>query len=335
MRILVTGGAGYVGSTTAQRLAEAGHSVTVLDSLFRGYRAAVPDGAELVVGDIGDRRLVEQTLRDRAIEAVLHCAGRALVGESVAQPELYYRDNVVAGQVLLDAMRAAGVGRIAFSSSAGVYGAPETSPIEEDHPMRPVNPYGDTKRAFEGMLDWYTRAYDMAAVSLRYFNVAGATEQRGEDHRPETHLIPNLLASVLGGPPLTVFGTDYPTPDGTCVRDYIHVDDLADAHAAALELTAGMRARHLAYNLGSGSGFSVLEVISVAEAVVGRAVPRTLAGRREGDPPVLVASNGRAREVLGWQPRRGTLAEMIGSAWRWRKSHPQGYGGSAQLPDEA
>ena len=325
VRILVTGGAGYVGSTTAQRLVEAGHEVVVLDSLFRGYRAAVPTDATLVVGDIGDAPTVERTLREHGIEAVLHCAGRALVGESVAQPELYYRDNVVASQVMLDAMRAAGVRRIVFSSSAAVYGAPETSPIEEGHAMRPVNPYGETKRAFEGMLDWYARAHDIAAFSLRYFNVCGATDERGEDHKPETHLIPNLLASARGGPPLKVFGTDYPTPDGTCVRDYIHVDDLADAHAAALALTADVRASHLACNLGSGSGFSVLEVITAAESVVGESVPRVLSERREGDPPVLVASNDRARELLGWTPRRGSLSEMIGSAWRWRERHPNGY----------
>jgi len=329
MRILVTGGAGYVGSTSAQRLIEAGHEVVVLDSLFRGYRAAVPPEASLVVGDVGDGGVVESALREHAIEGVLHCAGRALVGESVAQPELYYRDNVVASQVMLDAMLAAGVRRIVFSSSAAVYGAPESSPIEEGHAMRPVNPYGETKRAFEGMLDWYARAHDIAAVSLRYFNVCGATDERGEDHKPETHLIPNLLASVRGGPPLKVFGTDYPTPDGTCIRDYIHVDDLADAHAAALSLTADVRANHLAANLGSGSGFSVLDVITAAESVVGESVPRVLSERREGDPPVLVATNERAHELLGWTPKRGSLSEMIGSAWRWRERNPNGYAASA------
>jgi UDP-glucose 4-epimerase len=325
VRILVTGGAGYVGSTTTQRLVEAGHQVTVVDSLTRGYRASVPNEARLVVGDIGDRELVESTLRDHAIEAVLHCAGLALVGESVEQPDRYYQANVVDGLALLDAMRAASVRRICFSSSAAVYGVPEHTPIDEGHPMRPVNPYGETKRAFEGSLDWYARAYDVAAVSLRYFNVCGATEERGEDHRPETHLIPNILAAVGDGPPLKIFGTDYPTADGTCIRDYIHVDDLADAHAAALALTAEIKAKHIACNLGSGSGFSVNEVLRAAEAVVGRAVARTVAGRREGDPPVLVASNERARELLGWEPRRGSLAEMIGSAWRWRQRHPHGY----------
>jgi UDP-glucose-4-epimerase len=325
MRVLVTGGAGYVGSTTAERLIGAGHEVVVYDSLARGYRAAVPQAAELVVGDIGDGALFEATLRQNKIEAVLHCAGLALVGESVAQPDRYFQANVVAGLVMLDAMRAAGVGRICFSSSAAVYGEPQRTPIDEDHPLRPVNPYGETKRAFEGMLDWYSRAYGMGAVSLRYFNVAGATQERGEDHRPETHLIPNILAAFAGGPPLKVFGTDYPTPDGTCVRDYIHVDDLADAHAAALALTTDVPGKHVTCNLGSGSGFSVLEVLEAASSVVGKDVPHKIAGRRAGDPPVLVASNERAREMLGWQPRRGTLTDMIGSAWAWRQRHPHGY----------
>ena len=325
MRILVTGGAGYVGSTTAERLIGAGHDVVVYDNLARGYRGAVPQAASLVVGDIGDGPLFAQTLRDQHIEAVLHCAGLALVGESVAQPDRYFQANVVAGLQMLDAMRAAGVTRICFSSSAAVYGEPQRTPIDEDHPLRPVNPYGETKRAFEGMLDWYSRAYGMGAVSLRYFNVAGATDERGEDHRPETHLIPNILAAFAGGPPLKIFGTDYPTRDGTCIRDYIHVDDLADAHAAALALTAEVSGRHVVCNLGSSSGFSVREVLEAARSVVGSEVPHEIAGRRAGDPPVLVASNERAREVLGWQPRRPELAQMIGSAWAWRQRHPRGY----------
>jgi UDP-glucose-4-epimerase GalE len=324
-RILVTGGAGYVGSTTAERLIEAGHEVVVVDSLVRGYRAAVPVAATLVEGDYGDAALFEATLRQHRIEAVLHCAGLALVGESVSQPDRYFGVNVVGGLRMLDAMRAAGVGRICFSSSAAVYGEPSRTPIVEDDPLRPVNPYGETKRAFEGMLDWYSRAYGMGAVSLRYFNAAGATTERGEDHRPETHLIPNILAAFAGGPPLKVFGTDYPTEDGTCVRDYIHIDDLADAHASALALTAEVSGRHVVCNLGSGSGFSVMEVLKAAESVVGRAVPHEIAGRRAGDPPVLVASNERAREMLGWQPRRGELSQMIGSAWAWRQQHPRGY----------
>jgi UDP-glucose 4-epimerase len=325
VRVLVTGGAGYVGSTTAERLIGAGHNVVVYDSLVRGHRAAVPPEATLVVGDIADAAALEKALRDNQIEAVLHCGGLALVGESVAQPDRYFEVNVVTGPKMLDAMRAAGVNRIVFSSSAAVYGEPLHTPIEEDHRLRPVNPYGETKRAFEGMLDWYSRAYGIGAVSLRYFNVAGATEERGEDHRPETHLIPNILAAFAGGPPLKVFGTDYDTKDGTCIRDYIHVDDLADAHASALALSADIAGQHVPCNLGSGSGFSVMEVLDAARSVVGKEVPHEITGRRAGDPPVLVASNDKAREVLGWTPRRGSLEQMVGSAWAWRQRHPKGY----------
>ena len=324
MRVLVTGGAGYVGSVTVERLLAQGHVVTVLDSFMRGHRDAIPAGARLVDGDIADRSLVEGILRDDHIEAVLHCAGRSLVPESVAMPAIYFDANVVGGLTLLDAMRAMDVQRIVFSSSAAVYGVAE-SPIDEDSPLKPINAYGETKRAFEGALDWYTRAYGMAAVSLRYFNAAGASDERGEDHRPESHLIPNMLQAVLKGEPLQVFGTDYDTPDGTCVRDYIHVLDLADAHISALEMTADVSATHISCNLGSGTGFSVLEMLHAAEAAVGREVPHSLAPRREGDPAVLVASNSRAQDLLAWRPRRGTLDEIIGSAWRWHQAHPQGY----------
>jgi len=332
MRILVTGGAGYVGSTSAQRLIEAGHDVTILDSLEGGFRAAVPTGARLVVGDNSDVVLVERTLREDGVEAILHCAGLARVAESVDEPQRYYAANVVSGLALLDAMRSAGVRRIVFSSSAAVYGEPDRIPIDEGHPQRPVNPYGETKRVFEGSLGWYAQAYDLSALSLRYFNVAGATGELGEDHRPETHLIPNALAAVAGGPPFRIFGTDYPTPDGTCIRDFVHVDDLALAHAAALALSAEIKAKHVACNLGSGTGFSVREVLAAAESVVGRPIPHSVGGRRAGDPPVLVASNDRARELLGWEPVHGSLAEMIGSAWRWRVDHPHGYGRAAEPP---
>jgi UDP-glucose 4-epimerase len=325
MRLLVTGGAGYVGSITVERLIAAGHTVTILDSMFRGHRAAVPDQARLLQADVGDTAAIERVLRDDGIEAVLHCAGLAQVAESVADPALYFRDNVAGGLRLLDAMRSAKVTRIVFSSSAAVYGTPISTPIEEDHPTRPVNPYGETKRAFESTLDWYTRAYGLSAVSLRYFNACGASAERGEDHRPESHLIPNILRGALGGAPVRIFGTDYDTPDGTCVRDYIHVLDLADAHLAALELTDELSATHTACNLGSGSGFSVLEVLKAAESVVGKGIPHSFGPRREGDPAVLVASNAKAREMLGWEPRRGTLDEIIGSAWNWHERNPQGY----------
>ena len=329
MRVLVTGGAGFVGSTTAQRLIEAGHEVVVLDTLLRGFRAAVSPGASLVVGDIGDADLVTRTLRERHIDAIVHCGAMGLVPESVTQPDIYYRVNVVGGMTMLESMRAAGVRRIVFSSSAAVYGEPEQTPIQEDQPLRPISPYGDTKRAFEGMLTSFTRAYGMAAVSLRYFNAAGATDKLGEDHRPETHLIPNILCAVSRAETIKIFGNDYPTPDGTCIRDYIHVDDLAAAHAAALEFTSRAENGHTALNLGSGSGYSVLQVLNAAEQVLGHPIDHELTPRRAGDPPVLVASNERAREVLGWQPQRG-IEDMIESAWRWRQDHPNGYDEAAR-----
>ena len=325
MRVLVTGGAGYVGSVSVERLLAAGHAVTVLDSLATGHRQVVPEGVRLIVANVGDRALVEQTLHDAEIEAVLHCAGFSLVGESMTEPQRYFRANVIDAIGLLDAMHAAGVRRVVFSSSAAVYGMPDSVPIEERHPLAPINTYGLTKRAFESALEAYARAYDWGAVSLRYFNAAGASERFGEDHRPEAHLIPNTLAAALGGPELKLFGNDYPTPDGTCIRDYVHVEDLADAHLVALELSADIHGQNVACNLGSASGFSNLEVLQAAESVVGRPIPHEFTARRPGDPPVLVASNDRAREMLGWQPRRGELTDMIGSAWAWRQRHPNGY----------
>jgi UDP-glucose-4-epimerase GalE len=329
VRVLVTGGAGFVGSTTAQRLIEAGHEVVVVDTLLRGFRGAVPPEASLVVGDIGDGELMTRTLRERHIDAIVHCAAMGLVPESVTQPDVYYQVNVVGGVNMLEAMRAAGVRRIVFSSSAAVYGEPEQTPIQESAPLRPINPYGDTKRAFEGMLTSFTHAYGMAAVSLRYFNAAGATDKLGEDHRPETHLIPNILSAISRAETIKIFGNDYPTPDGTCIRDYIHVDDLAAAHGAALEFTSGAEDGHTALNLGSGSGSSNLEVLKAVERVLGHPIDYEFTPRRAGDPPVLVASNDRAREVLGWQPRRG-IEDMIESASRWRRDYPKGYDEAAQ-----
>jgi UDP-glucose 4-epimerase len=327
-RILVTGGGGYVGSVSAAAFLAAGHDVVVVDDLTTGHRAAVPSGARLQVGSYGDQEAMTRILSEERIDAILHCAARSLVGESIVEPAKYYRDNVAGGVALLEAARTAGVERIVFSSSAAVYGTPDVSPIPEDAPLRPINPYGETKRTFEAALAWYGRAYGMRGVSLRYFNVAGATDDLGEDHDPETHLIPNVLAAAEGRQALTVFGDDYPTPDGTCIRDYIHVEDLADAHLRAVDATAPGDPRtdaFLACNLGVGGGFSIREVIAAAERAVGAAIPFVVGPRREGDPPVLVAAVARATSVLGWQPAHPTLDEMVGSAWAWRRRNPDGY----------
>jgi UDP-glucose 4-epimerase len=324
MRVLVTGGAGYVGSVSVERLVEAGHEVVVLDDLTTGHRESVPAAASLEVGSYGDADLMNRLLERAQVDAILHCAARSLVGESTREPARYYRDNVAGGIVLLEAARQARVARIVFSSTAAVYGIPEAAPIPEDAPLRPINTYGETKRTFEGALRFYGEAYGLRSVSLRYFNVAGATERNGELHDPETHLIPNLLRAAETGEPITLFGDDYPTPDGTCIRDYIHVADLADAHLAALEATAPDDARTdaaLVCNLGIGAGFSVGQVVDAAAAVVGRPVPQAMGPRRAGDPPVLVAAPDRARAILGWTAARPTLEEMIGSAWAWRRAH--------------
>ena len=324
MRVLVTGGAGYVGSVSVERLLEAGHEVVILDDLTTGHRVSVPDTASLEIGSYGDGATMARLFERARVDAILHCAARSLVGESVREPARYYRDNVVGGITLLEAARQAGIGRIVFSSTAAVYGVPAETPIPETASLAPINPYGETKRTFEGALRFYGEAYGLRSVALRYFNVAGATERNGELHDPETHLIPNVLRAADTGKPITLFGDDYPTPDGTCIRDYIHVADLADAHLTALEATASDDPRTnaaLVCNLGIGSGFSVREVVDAATAVVGRPIPTTMGPRRVGDPPVLVAAVDRARDVLGWTARRPTLKEMIGSAWAWRRTN--------------
>jgi UDP-glucose 4-epimerase len=298
----------------------------VLDDLTTGHAAVVPPEATLVAGTYADETAVRALLETHRIDAILHCAARSLVGESVRDPARYYRDNVAGGVALLEAARAAGVTRLVFSSTAAVYGVPGRTPIEEDDPLRPINTYGETKRTFEAALHWYGEAYGFRSVVLRYFNVAGATTRLGEVHRPETHLIPIMLAAAEGGAPLTLFGDDYPTPDGTPIRDYIHVEDLADAHVAALLATETGSGTPLICNLGTSSGFSVREVLASAARVAGREIVHSVGPRRAGDPPVLVASNARARETLGWSPRRSTLDEMIGSAWAWRRANPDGYG---------
>ena len=327
-KILVTGGAGYVGSVSVEAFLSAGHNVVVLDDLTTGHRAAVPAGAALVVGSYGDGPLVEALLRNEGIGAILHCAARSLVGESIREPARYYRDNVAGGVSLLESARAAGLDRVVFSSTAAVYGVPDATPIPEDAALHPINPYGETKRTFEGALGWYGRAYGLRSVTLRYFNVAGATEALGEDHDPETHLIPAILAAAARGGQFTLFGDDYPTPDGTCIRDYIDVADLADAHLRAIEATAPGDPRTdepLVCNLGNGDGFSNRQVIAAAEAIVGHEIPHTVGPRRAGDPATLVASAERAGAVLGWQPQRPSLESMVGSAWAWRQRHPEGY----------
>jgi len=348
MRVLVTGGAGYVGSVSVEALVDAGHDVLVLDDLSKGHRDALPGGVRLVRGSYGDPAVVGQLLAKTPVDAVLHCAARSLVGESVVDPALYYRENVAGGVAFLEVLRRVGVRRLVFSSTAAVYGTPASVPIREDAVLAPINPYGETKRTFEGALRWYAAAYGLRSVSLRYFNVAGASGRNGEVHDPETHLIPNVLAAAEGRAALTVFGIDYPTPDGTCIRDYLHVEDLARAHLLALEATspddprtAGAElvsrtgpagdgepsdgATALAINLGNGSGFSVREVLSAAETVVGRPIPHAIGERRAGDPPVLVADAGRADAILGWRAQHRDIVEIVASAWAWRQAHRDGY----------
>jgi UDP-glucose 4-epimerase len=320
MRILVTGGAGYVGSVSVEHLAAAGHDVVVLDTYATARPGANLAGATVVHGTYTDRDAVAALLRDEQLDAILHCGARSLVAESIREPALYFRENVAGGIALLEAMREAGVNRLVISSTAAVYGVPDATPITEDAPLRPINPYGESKRSLEAAAGWFATAYGLRAVSLRYFNVAGASATNGERHEPETHLIPNALRAVSGGAPLTLFGTDYPTPDGTPIRDYVHVIDLAEAHRLALEATAPgdeRTDRLVACNLGSGVGFSVREVIAATERVVGRPVPQVTGERRAGDPPTLVADITRARQALRWAPERSTLEEMIGSAWAW------------------
>lgn len=325
MRVLVVGGAGYIGSVTVDRLVEAGHEVTVLDSLVAGHVEAVNPEAELVRADVRDEEALGRLMAAREFEAVIHYGGYIQAGESVSQPGRYFANNIGGAIALLNAMVTYGIGRFVFSSSAAVYGEPEAVPIPEEAPVRPLNPYGETKAAVERMLPWYERQAGLRYVSLRYFNAAGATEMRGEDHRPETHLIPNVLAVALGQrPSVALFGSDYPTPDGTCTRDYVHVADLAEAHLLALAMT---ESRSGVFNLGNGRGFSNREVIEAARRVTGHAIPVREEPRRAGDPAALVASGERARRELGWEPRWTDLEGIIASAWRWHRAHPKGYGG--------
>ncbi len=321
--ILVTGGAGYIGSVVAELLVSRGYCTLVLDNLRAGHRQAVPDRAELIVADLNDRAALDRLFGRYRVSAVVHMAAVAEVEESVRRPLYYYRENVAGTLSLLEAMQAAGVRRIVFSSTCSTYGIPAAVPISEDAPTDPVNPYGRTKLVCERLLEEARRVDGLTYVALRYFNAAGASERFGEHHHPESHLIPNLLAAAAGrAPAIDVYGDDYPTPDGTCIRDYIHVLDIAEAHLAAFERNPPAAI----YNLGCGLGHSVRQVIETAERVTGRRIPRRVLGRRPGDPPALVADNARARRDLGWQPRRD-LEEILRSAWQWAERHPRGYSG--------
>ncbi len=327
MGVLVTGGAGYVGSHIVRRLRETGRRVVAVDDLSEGHREALGE-TPLVDGDFGDPRLLDRVLQGGEIRFVVHMAAACLVGESVVDPGKYYTNNLVHSVTLLRAMVRHGVQGIVFSSSAAVYGEPDSVPITEDHRTNPTNPYGETKLACERALAWFRRAHGTSHVSLRYFNAAGAHPRGdlGEDHEPESHLIPNLLRAVLGsGPATPIFGDDYPTPDGTCIRDYVHVVDLAEAHVLALEALEQGSVAAEAFNLGNGQGFSVRAVVDAVERVTGVRPKTEPAPRRAGDPAVLVASSDRARRILGWKPTHPSLDQIVGTAWRWHRAHPNGY----------
>ena len=323
MKLLVTGGAGYIGSIVGKQLLDAGHEVIVLDNLENGHRSAVPPGAELVVADLLDREALGSIVTPE-LDGVLHFAALALVAESVSHPERYYRTNVGGTLNLLEAMDGARVRRLVFSSTCAVYGEPDEVPIEETATPRPVNAYGASKLSVDLMIRDFCRAHGLGAVSLRYFNVAGASDGLGEDHDPETHLIPNILRAARGAAPeVNIYGTDYPTRDGSAIRDYIHIEDLAAAHLLALD--AAREDEHQVFNLGTGSGFSVREVIETAESVTGHRIPAREAARRPGDPPVLVAASDKIKAELGWEPSK-TLEAMIADAWAFAQAHPDGYG---------
>ena len=325
MRVMVTGGAGYIGSEAVAQLCDAGHEVTVVDSLFQGHRAAVDPRAEFVHGDLADRAALERLFTLRRPGAVMHFASQTLVGESMEQPFLHLGDNVRNGLNLLECAVGAGCRRFILSSTANLFGLPDRVPIDETSRIDPGSPYGESKHILERMLRWMDDRFGMRYAALRYFNAAGAARpDRGEDHDPETHLIPIVLQVALGQRAhVTIYGYDYDTPDGTCVRDYIHVTDLADAHIRALgALDGGSRT----YNLGNGQGYSVRQVIEVAREVTGHAIPAVVGPRRPGDPAVLVASSDRIRAELGWEPKYGDLRAIIQSAWDWHRAHPHGYG---------
>ena len=324
MKILVTGGAGYIGSIVVEQLVEAGETVVVFDNLYQGHAAAVHPGARLVVGDLADRAALEALFADFKPEAVMHFASHTLVGESMERPFRYLGDNVINGLNLLQSAVQHGVRRFILSSTANLFDQPRRIPIDEGEQIIPGSPYGESKYILERILTWLDRLLGLRFAALRYFNAAGASAERGEDHHPELHLIPLVLSVALGKrESVTIFGNDYPTPDGTCVRDYIHVIDLAQAHILALQ---ALERGSCIYNLGNGQGFSVKEVIETARRITGHAIPAVVGPRRPGDPAILVASSEKIRRELGWQPHYPHLHEIIESAWRWHKAHPDGYG---------
>jgi UDP-glucose 4-epimerase len=323
MNVLVAGGAGYIGSITSAQLLAEGHRVVVYDNLDRGHREAVPQGAHFVQGELADTPKLVAAFREHEIDTVMHFAAHSLVPESMTKPELYYENNVVVGKRILDAMQLAGVGFIIFSSTCATFGEPDEIPIHEQVRQLPTNTYGETKFAFERMLGWYHRIHGLNHCILRYFNAAGAAHGLGEDHQPETHLIPIVLQVALGQREhIAIYGEDYPTPDGTCVRDYIHVLDLAQAHILAMEKRHDQATN---FNLGNGKGYSVQEVIDVARRVTGHPIPAEVAPRRPGDPPVLVGASEKVKRELGWQPKFPDLESIVASAWEWHQANPQGY----------
>jgi len=321
MKVFVTGGAGYIGSVFVETLCDAGHEVTVFDNLSEGHRGAVDPRAKFVLADLNDRNAVLAAVRDSGAKAVVHFAANALVGESMTNPSKYFRNNVAGGLNLADAAVAAGVRKFIFSSTCATYGPPDRVPMDESLPQRPINPYGESKLMFESVLRWYRELHGLEVVIFRYFNAAGASEQFGEHHRIETHLIPNVLKVALGqASHVSIFGTDYPTPDGTCIRDYIHIADLALAHMLALQ-----RGKSGVFNLGNGEGFSVREVIATCERISGAKISVVEQPRRPGDPPRLVASATKAHQELGWKPRFPSLEDIVRTAWSWHQKHPGGY----------
>jgi UDP-glucose 4-epimerase len=332
VNILVTGAAGYIGSICSEFLLTRGMRVIALDNLLEGHRPAVPPGAVFCQADLGNRAQLESLFTQHKIDAVMHFAAEALVAKSVREPSIFYATNVACGVNLLDAVTRHGVKKFIFSSTAATYGEPEIVPIPEEHPKTPINPYGKSKLVFEQILADYNTYTQLKYVTLRYFNAAGASKEFGEHHRVETHLIPRVLDAASGIlPHVDIFGTDYPTPDGTCVRDYIHVLDIADSHLRALEEID--RVSGEAFNVGNCRGFSILEVIDAAERITGRKIPRKLGPRRPGDPAVLIASKEKLQRTLGWEASHSSLEEIIRSAWAWRQKHPHGYSGSAAAPN--